>query len=177
MEPLSSPMVAIGGNRWQIGTPRKVREQAKTVAVGRDRLWKAAHGKEGVDGSSPSEGLFQPRSRCKERFLVAAKDTAERLNRQRSSAASCSSPCGRRLARMGWSILAHQQPQCRCPLLPEVRHGGSSNLSAPRVCVATGGRRAHNRRSQVQISPRYWKGPGDGAFRRSRSRACAQLIR
>jgi hypothetical protein len=35
---------------------RKRRKQAKTVAVGCDRLPSEVHGKEGVDGSSPSEG-------------------------------------------------------------------------------------------------------------------------
>jgi hypothetical protein len=36
---------------------RKPQKRAKTVAVGCERLPRAAHGKEGVDGSSPSEGL------------------------------------------------------------------------------------------------------------------------
>ena len=56
MEPLWSPVVATGRNQWQIGSERKARKQAQTVAVGCDRLPRAAHGKEGVDGSSPSEG-------------------------------------------------------------------------------------------------------------------------
>jgi hypothetical protein len=57
MEPLWSPVVATGGNRPQMRSTRKPRKQAKTVAVGCDRL----HGKEGVDGSSPSEGfVFLP---------------------------------------------------------------------------------------------------------------------
>jgi len=57
MEPLWSPAVATGGNRSQMGRRRKRLRQAKTVAVGCDRLPGEAHGKEGVDGSSPSEGL------------------------------------------------------------------------------------------------------------------------
>jgi hypothetical protein len=36
---------------------RKRLKQAKTVAESCDRLPKGAHGKEGVDGSSPSEGF------------------------------------------------------------------------------------------------------------------------
>jgi hypothetical protein len=36
---------------------RSGRKQAKTVAVGCDQLPRRAHGKEGVDGSSPSEGF------------------------------------------------------------------------------------------------------------------------
>ena len=39
------------------GTPLKRPRQAKTVAVGCDRLPESFHGKEGVDGSSPSEGF------------------------------------------------------------------------------------------------------------------------
>lgn len=38
MEPLWSPVVATGGNRWQNATPQKRLKQAKTVAVGCDRL-------------------------------------------------------------------------------------------------------------------------------------------
>ena len=37
--------------------PKKGLKEAKTVAMGCDRLPFGAHGKEGVDGSSPSEGL------------------------------------------------------------------------------------------------------------------------
>jgi hypothetical protein len=49
-----------GRNRWQPvanAAAAKTPNQAKTVAVGCDRLPMAAHGKEGVDGSSPSEGF------------------------------------------------------------------------------------------------------------------------
>jgi len=56
MEPLWSPVVGTGGNQWQTGWARKPRKLAKTVAVGCDRLPEMFHGKEGVDGSSPSEG-------------------------------------------------------------------------------------------------------------------------
>ena len=56
MEPLWSPVVATGGNQRQIGCARKRQKQAKTVAVGCDWLRAKFHGKEGVDGSSPSEG-------------------------------------------------------------------------------------------------------------------------
>jgi hypothetical protein len=49
-------VVATGGKRWQIAQPLKRRNHAKTVAVGCDRLPLAAHGKEGVSGSSPEEG-------------------------------------------------------------------------------------------------------------------------
>jgi hypothetical protein len=57
MEPLWSPAVATSRNRWQMGGRRERLRQAKTVAVGCDQLPELFHGKEGVDGSSPSEGL------------------------------------------------------------------------------------------------------------------------
>jgi hypothetical protein len=56
MEPLWSPVVATGGNLSQTATPQKPRKHAKTFAAVCDRLPIGAHGKEGVDGSSPSEG-------------------------------------------------------------------------------------------------------------------------
>ena len=51
------PRVATGRNRWQMGLLRKRPKQVKTVAVGCDWLPPWFHGKEGVDGSSPSKGL------------------------------------------------------------------------------------------------------------------------
>jgi hypothetical protein len=57
MERLWSLAGATSGNRWQIGRPRKRRNQAKTVATGCDQLPWDLDGKEGVDGSSPSEGF------------------------------------------------------------------------------------------------------------------------
>jgi hypothetical protein len=59
MERLWSLAGATSGNRWQIGRPRKRRKQAKTVATGCDQLPQNLDGKEGVDGSSPSEGLHE----------------------------------------------------------------------------------------------------------------------
>jgi hypothetical protein len=35
MEPESSPVVATGGNQWQMGAARKAQKQARTVAVTR----------------------------------------------------------------------------------------------------------------------------------------------
>src|SRR6266702_1847074 len=57
MEPLWSPVVATGGNQRQIVQRPKGRKEAKTDAVGCDRPPATFHGKEGVDGSSPSEGF------------------------------------------------------------------------------------------------------------------------
>src|SRR5437588_11888504 len=54
MEPLWSPVVATGGHQWQIGSAPKARKQAKTVAVGCDRLRSALHGKQGVCRGLPS---------------------------------------------------------------------------------------------------------------------------
>jgi hypothetical protein len=48
MEPLWSPVVATGRNRSQLEQPRKLPNQAKTVAVGCDQLPQGAHGKQGV---------------------------------------------------------------------------------------------------------------------------------
>jgi hypothetical protein len=56
MDPLWSPVVATGGKRSQITRAEKLSNQAKTIAAGCDRLPQRAHGKEGADGSSPSEG-------------------------------------------------------------------------------------------------------------------------
>jgi hypothetical protein len=55
MERLWSPAGATGGNRWQIEHPKKPLKQAdpQPVATPGNRF---GDGKEGVDGSSPSEG-------------------------------------------------------------------------------------------------------------------------
>jgi hypothetical protein len=56
MEPLWSPVVPTGGNQRQ----RRGPQTAKTTEIrcdGCDRLHETFHGKEGVDGSSPSEGF------------------------------------------------------------------------------------------------------------------------
>src|SRR6266700_3944715 len=57
MERLWSRAVATGGNRWQMGGSGPPLKQAETVALGCDRLSRGPDGKEGVDGSSPSEGF------------------------------------------------------------------------------------------------------------------------
>ena len=57
MEPLWSRAVAISGKRWQTRRRRTRLKQAKTVALDCDQLPEPFHGKEGVDGSSPSEGF------------------------------------------------------------------------------------------------------------------------
>jgi hypothetical protein len=59
MEHLWSRAVATDGNQWQMGWPRERLKRAKTVVVGCDQLPPGPHGKEGVDGSSPSEGFAE----------------------------------------------------------------------------------------------------------------------
>src|SRR5215212_4559710 len=59
MERLWSPAGATSGNQRQIAGRRNRRKQAKSVAVGCHRLPRPQNGKEGVDGSSPSEGLHK----------------------------------------------------------------------------------------------------------------------
>ncbi len=58
MERLWSLAGATSGNRWQMRKPWKRLKQAETVAVDCDQLPQNLDGKEGVDGSSPSEGLI-----------------------------------------------------------------------------------------------------------------------
>jgi hypothetical protein len=48
MEPLWSPVVATGGNHWQIAWPQKRPRRAKSVATGCDQLPATFHGKQGV---------------------------------------------------------------------------------------------------------------------------------
>jgi hypothetical protein len=68
MEHLWSPVVANGGNRSQIESGVRRRNQAKTVADGCGRLPRRAHGKEGVSGSSPEEGFKSP---ANDRFVLS----------------------------------------------------------------------------------------------------------
>ena len=59
MEHLWSQAGATGGNRSQIGHPQERLKQADRQPVATHGNRSRAHGKEGVDGSSPSEG-FNP---------------------------------------------------------------------------------------------------------------------
>jgi hypothetical protein len=59
MEHLWSRAGATGGNQWQTRRHRERLKQAETVATVCQRLLGKANGKEGVDGSSPSEGFLQ----------------------------------------------------------------------------------------------------------------------
>src|SRR6266446_1313973 len=70
MEHLWSQAGATSGNRSQMGPPRKRLKQADRQPVATHGNGFGAHGKEGVDGSSPSEGFNatretrQSRSAC-----------------------------------------------------------------------------------------------------------------
>src|SRR5438034_3127237 len=75
MEPLWSPVGATGGNQRQIARANEPEKQAKTLAVGCDRLPRGVHGKEGVDGSSPSEGFTKGQQMA---FFVASIAYAHR---------------------------------------------------------------------------------------------------
>ena len=63
MEHLWSQAGATGGNRSQMRQGRNRLKYADRQRVATHGNGSAAHGKEGVDGSSPSEGLQNPRSR------------------------------------------------------------------------------------------------------------------
>jgi hypothetical protein len=56
MEHLWSPAGATGGNRSQMEHPQKPLKQADPQPMATHGNGFGAHGKEGVDGSSPSEG-------------------------------------------------------------------------------------------------------------------------
>src|SRR5438105_6530366 len=97
MEPLWSSVVATGSKQWQPGSVQKRRKQAKTVALYCDRSPIGAHGKEGVDGSSPSGGFEKLlQIRASSRSTVAATGdggrTCPRFSAKLRSAAS-EHPC------------------------------------------------------------------------------------
>ena len=61
MEQLWSRAVATDGNGWREQGPRNRLNYLRTVANDCHQLRPPLRGKEGVDGSSPSEGLRSPR--------------------------------------------------------------------------------------------------------------------
>ena len=75
MEPLWSPVVSTGGNQWQIRATRTAPKQARTVAVGCDRLPERFHGKEGSRFESV-RGLGQ--SACKTGCVVVCLGATSR---------------------------------------------------------------------------------------------------
>jgi hypothetical protein len=113
MEPLWSPAVAIGGSQWQMARPRRPLEQAKTVAVGCDRLPETFHGKEGVDGSSPSEGSAKashaaPRPRLGVSHLTTEPSRRCQTRRGQSAQTAWLSQT--------WPVFSETRV---CPLLPQ----------------------------------------------------------
>jgi hypothetical protein len=120
--------VAIGG-KWE---RQKRRNQAKTVAVGCDQLPIGAHGKEGVDGSSPSEGFTKGQVMA---FFVASGGTAPPTTCPQELSPYISS---RAAFGLSTQIADHRAP----PLKGGTRQSGSD---APRhlddlVALLTGGR-------------------------------------
>jgi hypothetical protein len=97
MEPLWSPAVATGGNRSQIAGRENGLNRPKTVAVGCHRLPPRLHGKEGVDGSSPSEGSAKRRTW---RFFFRS---------------SCSPPSVRWVWSLKWSFRVEKSAFDTCP--------------------------------------------------------------
>jgi hypothetical protein len=69
------PVVATGGNWWQMRSLKNRANKPKTVAVGCDRMRKEAHGKEGVPGSSPEEGFAQGVARDRRLFATNSRRT------------------------------------------------------------------------------------------------------
>jgi hypothetical protein len=82
MERLWSLAGAISGNRWQTRQRRKPQDQAKSVAVGCDRLPRKRRGKEGVDGSSPLEGFAKGLQVRRLRCLPGRVGAAEGMLRE-----------------------------------------------------------------------------------------------
>ena len=109
-------MVATGGNRWQIGSAQKAPEQAKTVALGCDQLREAAHGKEGVDGSSPSEGFAKVPQICAFSFELT---------------------CTNSILQWVWSRLWSFQIQRRGRRRPATQSFGANGAPGRRPCVST----------------------------------------
>jgi len=62
MEHLWSRAGATGGNRWQMEKPKKRLKEAKTVAMGCDRLPFGAHGKEGSTVRVRQRALKSPQN-------------------------------------------------------------------------------------------------------------------
>ena len=118
MEPLWSPVVATGSNHSQIASPQNRHKQAKIVAVGCDQLPRRAHGKEGVDGSSPSEAGGSRRARSR-----------RRIRRHPSSPASClcAPPRPRPRAERRTRDPAHPRESAPCP------QGGRSRPQSRRL--------------------------------------------
>jgi hypothetical protein len=69
MEHLWSPAGATGGNQSQMERPRKRLKQGDRQPLATHGNRFAAHGKEGVDGSSPSEGFTKGQQMA---FFVAS---------------------------------------------------------------------------------------------------------
>ena len=84
-----------GRNRSQPvanGTAAKTAQTGETVAVGCDQLPKSFHGKEGVDGSSPSEGSLHYKNCPQMKVFVVGVDTIGHLPVKEGSAPGLTAP-------------------------------------------------------------------------------------
>jgi hypothetical protein len=157
MEPLWSPAVATGRSRWQMGRPRKRLGQAQTVAVGCDRLPERFHGKEGVDGSSPSEGFSREGipeiadlgQRDRRRATARTRAVLRLPGSRRTRAISCGARAGPFdvvLARP----LATVAQAGHVGRIPRGPRGGCAQVARPEL-----GRRRCNRRPGALLQPEW----------------------
>ena len=86
MEHLWSQAGATGGNRSQMGEPRKWLKQADSQPSATYGNGPGLDGKEGVDGSSPSEGF--------RKFLLISSFHCPEGRRERASASTERPPAG-----------------------------------------------------------------------------------
>ena len=94
MEHLWSPAGATSGNRWQMGGPRKLLKQADPQPVATHGNGQSLDGKEGVDGSSPSEGFTFSLLSASFRFVFHVAFCARRPPSVHASVSSrCGVPC------------------------------------------------------------------------------------
>src|SRR5437667_7444569 len=94
MEPLWSPVVATGGNRWRIRSARNPPKQAKSVAVGCHRLPEKFHGKQGVcRGLPPVAGGPLPAKEGVELTRLVSGRLFLRAIRARTLVAAAASAC------------------------------------------------------------------------------------
>jgi hypothetical protein len=147
MEPLWSPAVATGGKRCQLPRARTGRKQAKTVALGCDRLPRGAHGKEGVDGSSPSEGSAKAAQ-------IAAFSVAP--------------TCTVFSTRWVWSRLWSLQvsgPSSKGPFSHSMSAVARAKSAACRCLIRTFRGRRRNRSRAVRLAGRCWQEPSAARLR------------
>src|SRR5712691_6207261 len=91
MEHLWSQAGATGGNRSQIEGPRKRLKQADRQPVATHGNGSGAHGKEGVNGSSPLEGFSE--APAQQRLSLSRKETFRSVGVRQSDGVIASVAC------------------------------------------------------------------------------------